>query len=391
MEKYGFHEAANMFPMLPEHLLVELAEDIKANGLRLQITLHEGKILDGRNRYRACILAGVSPTFLNYGGGDPYLYVWSLNGQRRDLTADQRYLIWKAVNEQSEAWQQQKQAIQDAANKARSEAAKVQPRKEDGTLGKKLNEPVFPQPVGTPVRKDKNITVIAKAAASKTNRGTVERMDRLAKSRPDLAEKVRSGDLPGTAAVREMKQVELKEKFEEIVKKEVEVPTGEFDVIVIDPPWPMKKIDRDCAPEQVDFDYPTMNESELAALTIPAAKDCHVWVWSTHKFLPMALRLLDAWNLKYVCCFVWHKPGGFQPFGLPQYNNEFAIYARKGTPQFIDTKAFDTCFDAPRGAHSEKPEEFYKVLRRVTGGRRLDLFNRRKIEGFTGYGLESPQ
>lgn len=164
---------------------------------------------------------------------------------------------------------------------------------------------------------------------------------------------------------------------------------GLYDVIVIDPPWPMEKIEREVAPEQSAFDYPTMSEDELSAMKLPAKADCHLWIWTTHKFLPMALRLLDAWKFKYVCTFVWHKPGGFQPFGLPQYNCEFALYARKGSPSFVDTKAFNVCFDAPRGAHSEKPEAFYEVVRRVTSGDRIDIFNRREIKGFEVWGNES--
>ena len=60
------------------------------------------------------------------------------------------------------------------------------------------------------------------------------------------------------------------------------------------------------------------------------------------------------------------------------------LYATYGAPRFTTTKAFKTAFYAPRAGHSVKPDEFYATVRRVTEGRRLDLFARRKITGFEG-------
>ena len=217
---------------------------------------------------------------------------------------------------------------------------------------------------------------------------------RLARLEPNaqeaVATKLMSGEAESLAdAQREVKREEIITNLEDIEQREVKAAQGLYDVIVVDPPWPMKKIERDISPDQVEFDYPTMSEEELAAFEIPAADDCHVWLWTTHKFLPMALRLLNVWGLKYVCTFVWHKPGGFQPFGLPQYNCEFALYARKGSPVFIDTQEFPVCFDARRVGHSVKPEAFYDMVRRVTAGRRIDYFGRRKIKDFDSWGKEA--
>jgi N6-adenosine-specific RNA methylase IME4 len=214
---------------------------------------------------------------------------------------------------------------------------------------------------------------------------------------PERVEAIRAGEstinAEFAAITREKCRALVRQRTATVEASAAQEVSGRYDVLVIDPPWDMHKIERNARPNQVDFDYPTMSEAEIEALDPVgrwAADDCHVWLWTTHRFLPAALRLLDAWGCKYVCTFVWHKPGGFQPVGLPQFNCEFAIYARRGAPFFVDTKALPVCFEAPRGAHSEKPEPFYEMVRRVTAGRRLDVFGRRVIDGFGSWGKEAP-
>lgn len=232
----------------------------------------------------------------------------------------------------------------------------------------------------------------AKVSAGKAPpRAAVVKAAALLEKAPERAREIIEGGKKMADVIREEKRAEVVAKLESVEAKKAKALAGQYDVIVIDPPWPMEKIERDVRPNQSEFDYPTMSERQLSEMQMPAADACHLWLWTTHRFLPMAFRLLEAWGFKYVCTFVWHKPGGFQPIGLPQYNCEFALYARRGSPQFIDTKALPTCFAASRGKHSEKPEAFYDVVRRVTAGRRIDIFNRRSIEGFDTWGKEAAE
>jgi hypothetical protein len=90
--EYYYHPF-NVFPVISDAELDELAEDIKANGLTHPIIVYEGKILDGRNRYLACKIAGVTPDFFEYLGDTPIQFSLSLNLHRRHLTTSQRAAI----------------------------------------------------------------------------------------------------------------------------------------------------------------------------------------------------------------------------------------------------------------------------------------------------------
>lgn len=85
-----FHELANCFPLMEGREFDELVEDVRARGLKQPIVRYEGKILDGRNRWRACRACGAAPMFQDYTGDEPAQYVASLNLVRRHLTDQQR-------------------------------------------------------------------------------------------------------------------------------------------------------------------------------------------------------------------------------------------------------------------------------------------------------------
>jgi hypothetical protein len=92
-----FHPLAELFPLMQDAEFDALVADIKANGPLEHIVLYEGKILDGRNRYRALRAAGLDPATIRdkftvdgMVGDDPAAYVISANIHRRHLTAEQK-------------------------------------------------------------------------------------------------------------------------------------------------------------------------------------------------------------------------------------------------------------------------------------------------------------
>ena len=89
-----FHPIANLFPLLEGKEYEEFAQSIKMNGLRFPITLLDNKVLEGRNRERACEDTGVEPRYEALAvDKDPYEFVADANLHRRHLNDAQRAFI----------------------------------------------------------------------------------------------------------------------------------------------------------------------------------------------------------------------------------------------------------------------------------------------------------
>ena len=91
--QYEFHQLANIFPLIDGQAYTDLMKDVMNHGVREPIWLYEGKILDGRNRYRAATALGIEPQFREYEGDDAASFVISLNLHRRHLNEAQRAMV----------------------------------------------------------------------------------------------------------------------------------------------------------------------------------------------------------------------------------------------------------------------------------------------------------
>ena len=87
------HDFAEVFPTLDGEAFDALVKDIEARGQQEAIWVYEGKILDGRNRYRACQILGREPKVQDYVGDDPIGFVLSANLHRRHLNEGQRAMV----------------------------------------------------------------------------------------------------------------------------------------------------------------------------------------------------------------------------------------------------------------------------------------------------------
>lgn len=164
------HPAADFFPLLQPQAFEELKADIARVGLLQPIWTYEGLILDGRNRYKACIELGIEPRFQEYVGDCPVAGAWSLNGRRRHLSKRELALI--AVK---------------MLPALKAEAKKRQGQRSD------LNIP--PVPVGP----NSNVsTGEASAQAAKivgVGKTIINEAAALQRDRPDLYERVEKGEL----------------------------------------------------------------------------------------------------------------------------------------------------------------------------------------------------
>lgn len=181
----ALHNLCELFPPMSDPDIAELAEDIKKNGQRHPIKLYEGKVLDGRNRYLACKLAGVTPLTEQFTEGDAMAFVLSENMHRRHLDASQRAMIGAAAanlkqgqtsKASTEATQDQVASIMKVSRSSIQRAKKVQKN-----AAKSVQKLVREGTVS--LAKAEKISTLPKKRQREISRGGAEAVNKAAKPR----------------------------------------------------------------------------------------------------------------------------------------------------------------------------------------------------------------
>lgn len=164
-----------------------------------------------------------------------------------------------------------------------------------------------------------------------------------------------------------------------------------YKTVVIDPPWAPKQgatwKTRFTDKGRPQKHYNTLTLDEIKQIKLPIEEQAHVYVWAINQHLDWAYDLTIHWGLEVIQIFTWCKNG----LGVGQFqcNSEQILVCRRGSRHGNPFgKSKGTWFQWDRGIHSEKPQEFYELVEKISPAPRLDMFARKKRKGWDVWGNE---
>lgn len=436
----AFHPYANLFPLIEGQEFYDLAEDIRANGLRdpidlIQVGDSDFQILDGRNRYRALVWLATSGAILGgmdawgswhgqvlppekvsnardrglfalYGDADDALaYVLSKNLSRRHLTDDQRRMVAaRLVNlgpgRKSQSSQIAKISRDEAAERLTTDVAGVDRARavishavpdvveavEQGRVSVAAAAEIASQPA------ERQAEIVAALPRDEAGRLTPEVKKALAPVIKEIrAEKV--------AAKKERRA----EREQDLGRKLQALPEKSFGVAIEDFEWDHEPWSRETGVER----HPSMHYETAADARTPEeivarcaerfaclAEDCVLFKWTTVPHLDIALQTLKLQGFRYVTSLVWNKERSGEARGTGYWftgEHEIVLVGVRGQVVPPATAHFRSNFDAPVGEHSEKPDNIHDIIEfHWPNVPKVEFNARRQRPGWTAWGFDAP-
>lgn len=183
------------------------------------------------------------------------------------------------------------------------------------------------------------------------------------------------------------------------------IPIGSYSLITVDPPWQYSLRETD-ATHRGRCPYPSMTDQQILDMPIGSIsqQDAYLFLWVTNNHLPLGFQCLQSWDFEYKSIFTWVKTTKASTEESPKVNIGIGHYGRNCTEHWlVATKGKPGSFTshgltnipnvihAPRGKHSQKPEEFWAIADRLAekvAGKNIELFARQRRSGWDAWGAE---
>lgn len=187
---------------------------------------------------------------------------------------------------------------------------------------------------------------------------------------------------------------------------------NDYTVLVVDPPWSYGSATG--RTRTAEFHYDTIGnagkeinrksgagiQAIIEATPVPAlaAKNAHLYLWTTNPKLPFTFEVMRAWGFEYKTTLTWLKTradGGIHGGGMGWFfrgATEHVLFGVRGDKGIPSALRKPNVVLAPTGAHSEKPAAFYDLLRSIYDGneRMVDMYARKAHPRFDAWGNEAP-
>src|SRR5262249_13050731 len=349
-------------------------------GIREPIVLFEGKILDGRSRYRACIEAGVEPTFTVYQGDDPIAYVISLNLRRRHLDESQRAMVAAKLATLRDG--QRADLVEGLPIGRASGLLNVGER--SVARAREVIDHGAPELIHAVERG----AVSVSAAADVATLPAQEQREIVARGEREILE-----------AAKAIRSEKARERYAARIARNLEISARNssmelnqrYPVILADPPWDYRLYSEQTGSSRVAAEhYPTMKLEEVCAPMSNLATEAAVlFMWTTAPHLQESFQAVAAWGFEYKTNAVWVK----DKIGLGHFirgQHELLLIATKGDmPCPLPANRPPSVITAPRREHSHKPDEAYELIERMYPELpKIELFARQARDGWSCWGNE---
>jgi N6-adenosine-specific RNA methylase IME4 len=421
-----FHPLANLFPMLSDKELDELAIDIRDNGQVETVKLHKGMVLDGRNRYTACgrLALGVRTEVFTGTDREALSWVISKNLKRRHLTESQRAMVAARLatlklgdNQHSAAAAQicapsldlgeaspppsepeatvsqqdsadllnvSRRSVQSAARVQEKGSAELQEAVDQGAVAVSTAAEIAEKPAD---QQKALLEALPRDASGKLTAGAKKEIRKVAKE-------VRSEDQAEKKRKRDEKEQKLGAKIRSL-------PDIKAGLILSDFEWHFKvRSEATGMDRHASNHYVTAKEASTPEAIVErqrermsiAADDCIHLMWCPASFNAVALKVMELQGFTYVSQFCWIKPGIGTGFWVRDRHELLLIGVKGRIPCPAMGDQFDSAIEAAKGEHSEKPDFQYEIAEHYFPSLpKIELNARRHREGWISWGNQLPE